>query len=91
MSKKQIQKIDRELHMLSETREIVEDFSDAVISYNKRAFSEYSTAWQLGVYQAVLRQMLEDNAKLRKQLKKKTRDINNYDSQYNVIHNRRAK
>tara|TARA_R100001530_G_scaffold35282_1_gene27512 strand:- start:619 stop:861 length:243 start_codon:yes stop_codon:yes gene_type:complete len=77
MSKEQIQRIDREL-LMGEISGIVEDFSDAVDAFNERSESEYSTAWQLGVYQSVLMQMLEDNAKLRKQLKRKTKDINNY-------------
>jgi len=77
MSKEQIQRIDRELRM-AEISGIVEDFSDAVMDYNERSYSAYSTAWQLGVYQSVLMQMLGDNAKLRKQLKKKTKEINNY-------------
>ena len=76
MSKEQIQRIDRELRM-AEISGIVEDFSDAVARYNERAY-EYSIAWQLGVYQSVLMHMLEDNAKLRKQIKRKTKDINNY-------------
>ena len=76
MSKEQIQRIDREQRE-AEVRGLVEDFSDAVARYNERSY-EYSMAWQLGVYQSVLMSMLEDNAKLRKQLKKKTKDINNY-------------
>ena len=76
MSKEQLQRIATEQRE-AEVRGLVEDFSDAVARYNERAY-EYSIAWQLGVYQSVLMQMLEDNAKLRKQLKKKTKDINNY-------------
>jgi len=76
MSKEQIQRIDREQRE-AEVRGLVEDFSDAVARYNERSY-EYSMAWQLGVYQSVLMQMLGDNAKLRKQLKKKTKEINNY-------------
>ena len=77
MSKEQLQRIDREQRE-AEVRGLVEDFSDAVDAFNERSESEYSTAWQLGVYQSVLMQMLGDNAKLRKQLKKKTKEINNY-------------
>mgnify|MGYP003153073224 FL=1 len=77
MSKEQIQKIDRELREAG-IRELVEDFSNAVAGYNMRSYGEYSMAWQLGVYQSVLMQMLGDNAKLRKQLKKRTKDINTY-------------
>ena len=76
MSKYQLPRIatkERE----AEVRGLVEDFSDAVARYNERAY-EYSMAWQLGVYQSVLMSMLEDNAKLRKQLKKYTKQINNY-------------
>ena len=50
MSKEQIQRIDRELRM-AEISGIVDDFSDAVMDYNERSYSAYSTAWQLGVYQ----------------------------------------
>jgi len=77
MSKEQIQKTDRELRG-TEAREIVHRFSDAVNGFNERSESEYSMAWQLGVTHSVLIDMVYDNAKLRKALKKRTKEISKY-------------
>ena len=77
MSKEQIQKNSSELRR-TEARELVHRFSDAINGFNERSVSEYSMAWQLGVTHSVLIDMVYDNAKLRKALKKRTKEISRY-------------